>query len=323
MARYGESMKTHQLRSLVAVADAGSVRGAARLLDTSPAAITQNLQSLENDVQMQLVQRTTSGVSLTESGNALLVHARLIITQMNRAYDAVDALRGNFRKRLSVAVTPWVALTFLPEAVTRFRQRMPAIHLEIFEGLLAIANPRLRDGSLDLYIGRRAPGVAIPDLSCRPLFGVSRVAIARCHHPKAESRSLADLLDQDWLVPLDPETERQVPYRMFERHGLPAPHNIHYVHSLSVAIPLLQRTDMIGIFPWPLVELCAGHAGLSPLPLREQFDESVVGIITRAGEPPDAASACFIDCLIESVRDKKWENSAELRRAMHSVDLLI
>lgn len=40
-------MKLHQLRTLVAVADAGGIRGAARALDASPAAITKSLRQLE------------------------------------------------------------------------------------------------------------------------------------------------------------------------------------------------------------------------------------------------------------------------------------
>jgi len=316
-------MKTHQLRALVAIADTGSIRGAARLLDSSPAAVTQSLQLLEQTVQVQLVLRTPSGVTLTGAGQALLVHARLIVSQMARAYEAVDARRGLGRKRLSVAVTAWVALTFLPDTVARFRQRMPDVQLELFEGLLAIANPRLRDGSLDIYIGRQTPGVVTPEFAYQPLFASSRAVVARRGHPQADCRTLSELLNLDWLVAVDPETEGQAPYRMFQRYGLPAPASIHYLHSLSVAIPLLKNSDMLSIFPWPLVELCAARDGLCALPLREPLDESMVGIITRAGEPSDVASRCFIDCLIDAVRDDKWSHIAEIRRAMESVTVLI
>jgi len=316
-------MKIHQLRVLIAIADAGSVRGAARVLASSPAAVTQNIQQLEETVRMQLVVRTSSGVTLTPCGQTLLAHARLVAAQMTRAHQAMDAMRGEPSGRLSVAVTAWVALTFLPEAVERFRARMPAIQLELFEGLLAIATPRLRDGSLDIYVGRQAPGATTCDFNYQPLFATSRAIVARRGHPRAESRSLADLLDDDWLVALDPETEGQASYQMFARYGLPVPRSIHFLHSLTVALALLKRTDMVSIFPWPLVELCAARDGLCAIPLREELDDSTVGIIMRTGEPTDAASRCFIDCLLETIRDESWDRSPDIRRAMQSVEVLV
>ncbi|MBP0589969.1 LysR family transcriptional regulator [Paraburkholderia sp. LEh10] len=316
-------MKIHQLRALVAIADAGSIRGAARLLNSSPAAITQSLQQIEGDLKLHLVTRTPSGVTLTPHGRALLEHARLIVGQLARAHQAVDEIRGETGGRLSIAVTAWVAMTFLPEAVIRFRQRMTNVQLEVFEGLLAIANPRLRDGSLDIYIGRQTPGNSTSEFTYRPLFSSTRAVVARQGHPRAESRTLAELLDLDWLVALDPETEGLASYKMFAQHHLPVPRSIHYLHSLTVAVALLQRTDMVSIFPWPLVELCASHESLCAIPVREQLDESLVGIMTRAGEPLREAASCFIECLVETIRDETAAGGSDRRRVMNSVEILV
>ncbi|VXC87414.1 Transcriptional regulator, LysR family [Burkholderia sp. 8Y] len=316
-------MKIHQLRALVAVADTGSVRGAARLLHASPAAITQSLQQIEGNLRLQLVARTPSGVTLTSDGRTLLEHARLIVGQIARAHQAVDTMRGEARGRLSIAVTAWVAMTLLPEAVLRFRQIMPDVQLEFFEGLLAIANPRLRDGSLDIHIGRQTPGDTASEFAFKPLFLTTLAVVARQGHPRAESRALADLLDVDWLVALDPETEGLAPYTMFEKHGLPAPRSVHFLHSLTVAVSLLQRTDMVSIFPWPLVERCPPHESLCAIPLREQLDDSIVGVITRPGQPRSAAVECFVNCLIDTIRDPAWKSTPEIRKAMNSVDVLI
>jgi DNA-binding transcriptional LysR family regulator len=293
------------------------------MLNSSPAAVTQSLQLLEDSAQLQLVSRTTSGVVLTEYGQAMLAHARLILSQMSRAQEAIEAIRGNTRRRLSVAVSPWVALTFLPAIVMRFRERMPQVQLEFFEGVLAIANPRLRDGSIDIFIGRQSPGSMASEFTYRPLFATGLAVVARQDHPYATSSSLADLLDLDWLVAMDPETEGHVPFSMFERYSLQAPRSIHFMHSMAVSVALLKGTDMISLFPWPLIELCATRDGLCAIPVREQLDNSTVGIITRTGEPLDAASRCFVDCLIETVRDDAWTKICDVRRTMHSVDILV
>ncbi|WP_345817540.1 LysR family transcriptional regulator (plasmid) [Paraburkholderia sp. PREW-6R] len=316
-------MKLHHLRTLVAIAEAGGVRGAARALNASPAAITKNLRQLEESVQMSLVTRTSTGVTLTESGQTLLVHARLMIGQIARAQEAMDTLRGVTHGKLTIAVTPWIAMTFLPDTVTRFCERMPNIRLEFFEGLLSIANPRLRDGSLDLFIGRPTPGVSSTEFDCRLLFSSTCALVTRDRHPLANARSLADLVDLDWLLTWDPETDTPGSNSMFHRYNVATPRKIHVTHSLSIALSLLRKTDMVSVFPWPLVEVTAAREGLCAIPLREDVEDAMVGVIFRSGHPLSAASTCFLDCMIETIREGVASTSSETQHVLRSVELLI
>ncbi|MCG5076784.1 LysR substrate-binding domain-containing protein [Paraburkholderia tagetis] len=316
-------MKLHQLRTLAAIADAGGIRGAARTLDASPAAITKSLRQLEELVQMPLVTRTSSGVTLTEYGQTLLVHARLVIGQMTRAREAVDAMRGAAHGKLSIAITPWLAMTFLPETIRRFSLRMPDIRLELFEGLLKIANPRLRDGSLDFFIGRPMPGDLGVEFNYRPLFSSSCAVVVRQGHPLANCRSLGDLCGLDWLLTLDPSDDGRHAENMFERNHCSVPRRIHLAHSFAIAIALLQQSDMASVIPWPLAELCAAREGLCAVPVREQLEDAAVGLISRSGHPLSAVSECFIQCLVESVHDAQHSASPDTRNVLKSVDVLI
>jgi LysR family transcriptional regulator of abg operon len=316
-------MKLHQLSTLVAIADAGGIRGAARALNASPAAITKSLRQLEESVQLSLVSRGSSGVTLTESGQALLVHARLMVGQMARAHEAVNAMRGATQGTLTVAVTPWIAMTFLPDTVTRFCERMPDIRLEFFEGLLSIANPRLRDGSVDFFVGRPMPGVLGVEFDYRPLFSSSCAVVARAGHPRANCHSLADLSDLDWMLTWDPASNGPLAENMFTRHKVPVPRKIHLTHSFSIAISLLRKTDMVSVFPWPLVEVSAAKENLCVFPLREQLEDAMVSVISRSGHPRSAVSECFIDCLTETIREGLESSSPQTRNVLRSVELLI
>jgi DNA-binding transcriptional LysR family regulator len=320
---FRKTMKLHHLRTLVAIAEAGGVRGAARALNASPAAITKSLRQLEESVQMSLVTRNSSGVILTDSGQTLLVHARLMIGQLTRAQEAMEALRGATQGKLTVAVTPWIAMTFLPDAVTRFCARMPNVRLEFFEGLLSNANPRLRDGSLDLFIGRPTPGALGAEFNYRPLFSSTCALVVREQHPRANARSLADLVDLDWLLTWDPETDTPGSDTMFSRRNVAMPRKIHVTHSLSIALSLLRKTDMVSVFPWPLVEVTAAREGLCAIPLREDVEDAMVGVISRSGHPPSAASTCFIDCMIEMIRESVASTLPETQHVLRSVELLI
>ncbi|CAB3636028.1 LysR family transcriptional regulator [Paraburkholderia rhynchosiae] len=315
-------MKNHQLRALVAIADAGSVRGAARTLGLSPSAITQALKDLEECLNAPLIKRASSGATLTEFGNTLLTHARLIVSQVERAHGALNEMRGEPGGKLSVAITPWIALCFLSEVFTQFRKRMPNVQLEIFEGFLSVANPRLRDGSAEVFVGRQAPDISSPEFNFRPLFSSGLTAVARQGHPLAESRSLADLIDADWLVSLDSDMECRLFKKMFYRNGLPEPRNVHFTHSLTVAASVLQRTDAVSIFPWPLAELCVARYKFCAFPVREELADSSIGIVSRSGHPLSAAANCLIEILLETIRNSDKTGTAEARRALQSTELL-
>ena len=78
-------MKFHHMRTIVAVAEAGSVRGAARRLGLSQPALTKSLGQLERELGAALVQRSARGTQFTELGKAMLARARAIDAELRRA----------------------------------------------------------------------------------------------------------------------------------------------------------------------------------------------------------------------------------------------
>ncbi|WP_233829265.1 LysR family transcriptional regulator [Paraburkholderia sp. ZP32-5] len=316
-------MKLHQLSTLAAIADTGSIRAAARSLGLSPAAVTKAMRELEADMRAPLILRGASGVAFTEFGRALVVHARLVLGQLQRAQAEIDALRGAAAGKLSIGVTPWVALTFLPPAVQRFRERMPEVQLEFFEGLLAVVQPRLRDGSLDFSIGRPPPASPQSEFHNVPLFSTHSAVVARRDHPKAGCRSLLELEDEQWILNWDAASRESMADKLFRRRGMRVPHTILLAHSLAVVLGLLARTDMLSIFPWPLVEVLPGRENLWALPLRETVDETIVSITSRRGVPLSPAAECFLDCLRETIDESAHSQDPEQRRLFHSIELLL
>lgn len=78
-------MKLHQLQALVASADSGSIRAAARHLGLSQAAVTRALRELEQEQALPLLIRTPTGLGFTPYGKTLLAHARLVLNQLEQA----------------------------------------------------------------------------------------------------------------------------------------------------------------------------------------------------------------------------------------------
>ncbi|CAD6527486.1 HTH-type transcriptional regulator TsaR [Paraburkholderia hiiakae] len=316
-------MKFHQFRALVAMADTGSIRAAARALGISPAAATKAVRELEAEQQIALVTRNANGIAFTEAGQALLVHARLVVHQMSRAQDELDARRGRGVGKLAIGVTPWLALSFLPDAVILFRERMPGMQLEFYEGLLNIVMPRLRDGSLDFSLGKPGPASLHAEFTQTPIFATESAVVVRKDHPLSHAQSLKELQDCEWLLNWDPASKEMVADDVFLRHGLPMPKSMHLAHSFVVAMGLIMNTDMVSIFPWPLVETRFARDNLRALALQEEVDRTVVSVVARRGVPLSAAAECFLECLKEAIHAGEASPNPERRRLFHSLELLI
>ncbi len=317
-------MKIHQLRYLAALASEGGIRAAARALGVSPATVTQGLRELEADARVALLSRRGGSATFTAAGLELLAHAQRVLAELRLADDALARHRDTGdRERLSVSITPWVAQTLMARVIPAFRAELPHVQLELFDGLSALSYPKLREGQLDLMVGRIATPYALSGLQAQPLFSYEMTVVARRGHPLEKAQSLAELLDTDWVLNFSPGERTAMMENLFIQHGLTPPeHRIHLAHSASMLLTLVQQTDMITYCPWPLVETAALRQSLVALQLQERFHTNVVGIVRRAHETPSHAAARFITLFLEQVRAWPASDAPELRRVLRSVELL-
>ena len=318
------SLKLHQLRYLVALAECGSIRAASRALGLSQASLTQGLRELEQHTRLALLDRHSQGVRLTLAGQDLLDHARRLLAQAQAAEDALARHRGQTGlARLSVGVTPWVAQTLLPPVVLAFRQARPHVQLELFDGLSQLTYPRLREGSLDLMVGRIGPDVLMQGFVVRPLFRYDMTVVARQGHPKVQARSMAELLEEDWVANFAPSEREAFVHKLFGQHGLQLPeHRLHLAHSATLILNLVEQAGMLCVVPWPLVETWRKRYTMQPLNLQERLDQNMAGVIYRRGETPDESARAFVQLLLEEARRRAVSDDREWRHVFESVDML-
>lgn len=321
MAARHDGMKLHQLKALVAIADHGSLRAAARAAQVSPAAISKAVRELEDALRTRLVLRQSQGAGFTEAGRVLLVHARLAVEQLARAEHEISALAGG-AQQLRVGVAAWLAMTCLGDVVLQFQHRMPGVRLEFFEGALTVAIPRLRDGTLDCYIGPSPPPPLDADFTLQPMFRTTSAVVARQGHPLAGSRSLAQLAGAQWLRNWSPAEHPVADDDVLGRFLVDSGAVIHVVHAAVIAISLVRSTDMLSVMPWPLIEAVAAREQLCVLPLGESFNDAATSLVWRRGEPLGAAARCFVDCFTEVMRKALQSDDPARRRLLHSIDTL-
>ncbi len=317
-------MKLHQLQALIASAETGSIRGAARSLNLSQAAVTKALRELETAQQLPLFVRTPSGLNFTEYGKVLLTHARLVLKQLEHAQAELDQLRGKNSGRLCVGVTPWIALTLLPEVVLEFRQRMPEVRLELFESLMAVAQPLLRDGSMDFAIGQLHPSQAPQDFSCETLLDYQTSVLVRQGHARQDARSIHELLDQQWTLNYAPDGHDALMQDLFWRHGAQIDERrIVRAHSLAILQMLVEHADMCTWGPTIMSTAPPFLGRLVSLQLEEQFEPRHLSIVTRCNVALSNPALCFTDCLLQVIRRHARSARKEDRALFETVRLRV
>lgn len=317
-------MKPHQLRYLAAFATQGSVRAAARALKVSPAAVTQGLKELQEDTQLQLFERQGHGLRLSAAATALLPYAQKTVLALQETESAAMRLRDSvLSQKLTLSVMPWVARAVLPKVIPAFRAVMPHVQLELLDGLATQAYPRLRDGSLDLFVGRILTGHHMDGLSDTPLFTYEKTVIARKNHPKSEARSLAALAGSDWALNFSTVEREEYLHSIFGQHGIPAPErHIHLIHSSALMLTMVEYTDMLSVCPWPSIETWNMQDRIIALALKEKLSSDTVGIVRRAHQTLSPAEQAFIELLLQVIQEWKSSTDPQVRRLMHSMDIL-
>jgi DNA-binding transcriptional LysR family regulator len=192
-------MRLNQIRDLLAVVEAGSLRAAARRIGVSQPAISKSIAQLEREVQAQLLLRTAKGIMLTAAGRAFVARGRVIHGELRKVHDDLAALHGRAEGSVSFGCGPAVAFPVVPHATSRFRTKWPRAHIRIREGMRNALLPLVRDETLDFSISESTPSDEA-GLQFKPLIQPELVIVARRGHPLAKAVSLRELAQANWLV---------------------------------------------------------------------------------------------------------------------------
>ena len=151
------AMTLSQLRTFLAVADAGSVRVAAESLHVSQPAVSAAIASLERELGVALVARHGRGLRLTTAGTAFADDVRtslgLLDRGSRRARSIEDPEWGTVRL---VAVATAAERVLLP-GVARFREQHPEARVTIHVGNRMTVWETLRHHEADLVVAGRPP----------------------------------------------------------------------------------------------------------------------------------------------------------------------
>jgi DNA-binding transcriptional LysR family regulator len=177
-----------QLRTFVAVAEELHFTRAATRLNLAQQALSSQIRKLEDRLGVELFERTTRRVELTEAGRTLLGHALPLLASATRAWEDVARVGAGEIGQLSVSYAPTARREVLPAIMAEIHRRHPRLEIkwcELWGGREAIAS-----GIAEVAIVR-GPIPDDPEICGATLLESPLGIVLGSDHPLAGSTTLA------------------------------------------------------------------------------------------------------------------------------------
>ena len=294
-------MKLHHLRDVVAIAERGSLRAAARHLQLAQPALTRSLGELERELGAPLFERQARGMAPTPVGQAFVQRAAAILHEVVRAREEVAQLQGSTQGSVVAGLSIVAHVALLPMVLGPFRDRYRAVRLRLIEGLYPTLEGGLKDGSVDFYVGPEPERPVGKDMQQELLFTNTRTVLCRRGHPLARARSLADLAGAEWAttsITLQAEEELG---EVFSRHGLPPPVLALQSQSALTLIVSIAYSDLLAMAPVQWMAFAPTAGVLQTIRVREALPAPAIVMIRRAGFPLTPAATHLADLMRKAV----------------------
>jgi len=179
-----------QLEAFVAIARTGSFSAAARVVHVSQPALTSVIKNLEQQLGVELFERTTRGVTLTTAGRELLPTVDRLLTELNETLASLlsgTAPRGG---TVTVACIPSAGSLFLPPLIASFTQAHPSVRVNLRDAMTENREivRMVRSGDIDCGVASPMPDAG--ELQFRHLYDDELVAVLPLQHAHARQKAI-------------------------------------------------------------------------------------------------------------------------------------
>ena len=263
-------MELRHLRYFVTAAEERNISRASARLRISQPAVSRQIRDLENELGIRLFDRQTNGLQLTEAGEAMLAHARIVLRRSVDLVEAMKPFQASDSTTLRVGFISPAMSGFLAAGLRQFARKHPRVCVQLLELAPADQVVAVRKGELDMAL----PGTACRELQSEfavtPIVSTPLCVIVPDDHSLAQRRAvkLAEVAGERFVT-LDEDrfpSRAELMANLRERGG-PALRATRKAAGFTEMLGMVASGSGIGLAPAELQNL--PHPGVVFLPLRK------------------------------------------------------
>jgi DNA-binding transcriptional LysR family regulator len=210
-------MEWQQLLGFYQVAKLGSFTKAAEVTFRSQSALSQQVKSLEEELDSQLIERLAKrGLKLTPEGEKLFAFAQGLLQQWDGLLEELRTLKGQPQGPLSLAAPFTTLYHLLPETLLAYLQQFPQVELTLLDRPQTSVFTLVKNGDVDfgLALESRVP----KDLAARRWQPVDMVLLTPMEHPLTRQRRVTWRQIARYPLIVPPRGHKSGGRRLIEEH---------------------------------------------------------------------------------------------------------
>lgn len=145
-------MNLKQFRYVLVLSNEGSFSKAAAELNISQPSLSQYVRKIEEELDIELFDRSGNSVRLTDAGRAYIEAGRKILDIEHQLQGVFTDIRDSRTGSITIGVSPYRAARIMPKAVQQFKKIYPGIEIIIDEQVGRELRDRAERGEYDLCI---------------------------------------------------------------------------------------------------------------------------------------------------------------------------
>lgn len=239
-------MEIRQLKYFLKVAETLNFSEASRALFITQSTLSQQINKLEQELGLQLFERNSHEVTLTDAGQHLRNYAQRAVNSVDECRQHLEDLKNLLTGELNIGVT--FSFNFIAhESIMAFLKKFPHVKLNVVYKPMEELLQLLRDRELDLVLAFK-PSKTDDRIESKVLFTTNLAVIANEHHPLMRRKvvTLDDIKPYSLALPMRGLQARNALERLLVAHGLSLEASVE-INNVNQLLRIVRESNYVTV----------------------------------------------------------------------------